>query len=1007
VPVPDPVSDPKPPELAAEVRGRVTVEIDPQGLEATIRFQPDPRGRAWTREALLAALEKKGVKEQVDGQALEELLRTGQGAQIQGDPGAQTVVVARGRPPEPGEPARLKPGALELPAAVAGSANQLAGPQLPPRVFRREVEKVAVEKTVTVKPRFPFLKARKERKTTWQRREHRIGVEVSPGGRGPESRGVGYARAGEVVATVSPSRRGRPGRSVLGQEIPPPPPAGNDVLLGEHLNEHGTEIRAAAAGFVRWGADWIELVPFEAHEFKVSAEAQECLLDFLPGSEAARPPTADEVRAAALRLGFGEEELLSEEEVALLLSRSLTDKAPLVRSSLCRARDAEIRIDIGEDRLRASLTLVKGRGTGRKLALAEVGEEIRRQKLKGMDTERVRRDILEFARSEKSSLESYVLVEGRAPEPGAEGTLEWRVNFLPESKAKSIREQSLGNVDRLQGPAAVASLSEFPLEAVEQIAEVEQDRVVARLHAAGAGLPGVDVFGTGLPGPKGREPVVQTFENLQNTRGELVSRAAGLLERGSRGETLLLRVRPHRDGEARVRISEDRLQAFLSLLPSQGTGRPLSAQLVDAALLGAGVTQGISRETLAEATARAQDGEAVEELLVAEGQPAEAGRDTELQILVRQASGQAVSVAGDGRADYKRQDKITTVAAGTLLARLPAPTPGGDGWDVTGKKIPARKGAARYVHAGKNVESRQEPEGGTGYYAGIDGELHCDDSSLDVLRVHTVSGDVGLSTGNVKFPGTIRIEGSVRGGFTVMGEESVFVEGTVQGALVSAGESIQIGKGIVGEGKAVLRARKMIRAHFAEQATLLAVEDIRLGNACLRCRVKCNGKVVLESDKGNLVGGSLQAKLGLQAANIGSEREVPTEIAFGQDVLVGDQLEREERQAARLKARNREIDAAVRRLERESAAAANELGRLRAEKLSNLKNIELHAKRIFILQERFEQHFPSEVVVRGVVHPGVVLRSHGRSRQIKVALREVVFYFDTSKGRIDERALTG
>ena len=67
--------------------------------------------------------------------------------------------------------------------------------------------------------------------------------------------------------------------------------------------------------------------------------------------------------------------------------------------------------------------------------------------------------------------------------------------------------------------------------------------------------------------------------------------------------------------------------------------------------------------------------------------------------------------------------------------------------------------------------------------------------------------------------------------------------------------------------------------------------------------------------------------------------------------------------------------------------------------------MQLHSKRIFILSERLEQHYPSEIAVRGVIYPGVVLKTHGRQREVKTALREVVFFFNTTSGRIEEKPL--
>jgi uncharacterized protein (DUF342 family) len=209
----------------------------------------------------------------------------------------------------------------------------------------------------------------------------------------------------------------------------------------------------------------------------------------------------------------------------------------------------------------------------------------------------------------------------------------------------------------------------------------------------------------------------------------------------------------------------------------------------------------------------------------------------------------------------------------------------------------------------------------------------------------------------------------------------------------------------VGEGKAVLRAKNSIQARFAEQSTLLAVESIRLTNACLRSTVKCNGRIFLESEKGNIIGGRVYCKSGLEVMNIGSEREVSTEIHFGQDILVQDQLEREQRQAERLKKRNTEIERSIIHLKRTSPDDQKGLQKIRTEKHQNLQQLQLISKRMFILSERLEQHFPSEIKVRGVIFPGVVLKSHGRQREVKTALREVIFFFNTSTGRIEEKPL--
>lgn len=116
-------------------------------------------------------------------------------------------------------------------------------------------------------------------------------------------------------------------------------------------------------------------------------------------------------------------------------------------------------------------------------------------------------------------------------------------------------------------------------------------------------------------------------------------------------------------------------------------------------------------------------------------------------------------------------------------------------------------------------------------------------------------GNVGKGSGNVKFSGTVKIAGYVQAGYYVLAEEDIFIKDSVEAALVSAGGSVYIEKGIVGGGKGVIRARDTITAGFAEQCTLLSIGDIMLGRGCMKCSVKTNGRLVLKNDKSAILGG--------------------------------------------------------------------------------------------------------------------------------------------------------
>ena len=138
--------------------------------------------------------------------------------------------------------------------------------------------------------------------------------------------------------------------------------------------------------------------------------------------------------------------------------------------------------------------------------------------------------------------------------------------------------------------------------------------------------------------------------------------------------------------------------------------------------------------------------------------------------------------------------------------------------------------------------------------------------------------------------------------------------------------------------------------------------------------MKCNGKLLLESEKGNLVGGEVRARQGVAVQNLGSPAGVTTLVLFGQDFILKDQIEREEREVAAIARRVAELDAEMKRMQREALAGkpldADALSAARAEKAQSLKAIELRKKRLITLHDTFDLHTPSQVVVRGTLYPG-------------------------------------
>jgi uncharacterized protein (DUF342 family) len=164
---------------------------------------------------------------------------------------------------------------------------------------------------------------------------------------------------------------------------------------------------------------------------------------------------------------------------------------------------------------------------------------------------------------------------------------------------------------------------------------------------------------------------------------------------------------------------------------------------------------------------------------------------------------------------------------------------------------------------------------------------------------------------------------------------------------------------------------------------------------------------VLEGTGGALIGGNVRVKQGLDAGCLGSPDGVRTEISFGQDYLVADQIEVEEREVDKLRRRIEALQRRLVRLESQGGGGGKALAEARREKLRSLRILEKRSRRLLNLREKFEEHFPSEIRVRGDLHPGVVFESHGRIHEVKEKKTALTVAFDVKTGRIGETAEHG
>jgi uncharacterized protein len=1006
-------------------KGSVELLVDGLGIEAILKFTPDDQGGAeWTAESL----QKIVAEARLTGlppRRIDEVLANFAKAHA-----AVTEVIIRGQLPLPGAPEEAEWMDFSTPEDYLPFESRAMATAGAPELFTIQVEKIAHERKVKKPGALPFLPSRVETVVEYEKVERRKPVSVDP-----KVLRSFWAPAGTVVARLLPPRTGKPGKDIFGKTILSDRDENAGFHLGRGLSRGKNEVMCDESGFIRVGSRWADVVPFSGHRvaLRVSDDNAAVLLDFSPGDKRLPIPDAPDLLEEAKALGGAAEGMMGHDELETLLARSVRNGEALKGYSLSCSHDAEVRVQVSPDRLKATMTIIKGRGNGKPLELSMVSAALAGQRFKGVKIDKLKADVIAFYKSQELELLDYPLVEGKAPGRGKDRTLSYGVVFLTDAQAAEY-------LATVQSAAAVSSFvknaEDFPLASTQRVAFVKKGQEICRFSPPSPGQAGLDVYGATLPGMPGNDPVIRIYDNLKVQKESIESEEDGLLLLSELGPVLedkpagnsdakrdaseeeakagekkadkavetLMRVIPYRDAVVDVHIDDEARTVAVDLEKEYGLGKDLSLEVVQKTLAEFGIAYGIDVAEISTALGIAREHGKVSSHVVAKAKDPVPAGGYRLHWIIRIASGAAVTLRSDGSADFKNQDRATIVAEGQPVLELQSiGSEGQDGTDVYGKpiKAPVDPRVVQPPTWDETIREEKKDNGDRILYAARNGELSFEKNTLSVSLSQKIKGDVGPATGNIRFPGSISIAGTVLSGYTVISGGDILIGGSVEAALVSADGLIKIVEGIKGAKRGTVRARKTLEASFAEQAIVLAVDDIVFKSSALLCNVKTNGKLVLQGERGALIGGLCRVRKGAEIQTLGSENGAKTQISFGQDYLIMDAIEAEEREIEKVKAMILQADRSMRQLESEGAS----LDKIRQDKLKLIKLLEKRSLRIFEMREKFEEHFPAEIQVRGTVYPGVIIESHNRYHEVRQKKQKVVFTFDPQLGRIVDRPM--
>lgn len=365
-------------------------------------------------------------------------------------------------------------------------------------------------------------------------------------------------------------------------------------------------------------------------------------------------------------------------------------------------------------------------------------------------------------------------------------------------------------------------------------------------------------------------------------------------------EVVRYKIADRKSATLHLEVSGDRLTASLVITAAFGGNNP-TEKLILTYLKKQGIKEGIQSQAIKDYCAQANSltPGAQTTVVVAKGQAAKKGVPCEFKWAVTPFQDRELKPVQreDGTTDMYDLGEIETVSPGdVVMERIPA-RKSDDGINVYGEPIYSIAPPNLDFSVADGVEvSEDNPNLLIATRAGVPMR------SRDIIRVDDilVLETVDLTTGHIKFDGTVMIKGPVRDGLKVEVTGDIHVRDLVESATLIAGGNILVKQGILGRKvesedgygqessfNAIVEAHGDIDASYLQFVSIKAGGKITVKDQMLSCLVKeCEELIVggPTKRKAKLVGGRYTVRRSVSVGILGSDSYVPAEIELGTDV---------------------------------------------------------------------------------------------------------------------------
>ena len=335
-----------------------------------------------------------------------------------------------------------------------------------------------------------------------------------------------------------------------------------------------------------------------------------------------------------------------------------------------------------------------------------------------------------------------------------------------------------------------------------------------------------------------------------------------------------------------VNITQSDLVASIKVVPRADEISTISASDLYEAIGEAGVKFGLWNEIVSQV---AEDKVVSKWVTIAKGEKSGEGTDGYIKYHFN-IEGRRAKLKEDesGRVNIKDMNLIDNVKKDDILCELIQPETGKSGTTVKGEEIIGKIGAPGSLPSGKNVEVSED---GTKLIASIDGMVVWEESQVNVEPIYVVD-KVDSSTGNVRFNGSVVVNGEVGDGYEIHAGEDVTVAMSVGRAVIQAGGNIRIGGGVLGQEKAAITAEGSIKAKFIQDAQVKSRQEIIIEDYVRNSEITASGPVIVKNPAGWITGSTVSSEAWIYCHTIGHETNpLDTRLIIGHNPRLHDERE--------------------------------------------------------------------------------------------------------------------